>query len=174
MITSIKALIMSNKQVGDTTRDTKLVVLPGGRGPLFEVAAGHQRPSRRTEFSAKGRVPTRLAAGPEARALSQTQPASNGQKIARKKMGGAAGALRSARPIPTPNMADTPEKQKLRALRADKRQCPQCRITSDCSTRTDCTEPGCPDFKLWEKKEARAAGDAARDIEAATESEVAA
>lgn len=93
-------LILSYLRLLHTFRDT----VPGfagrsnmgGRGPLFKVAAGPQRPSRRTEFSAKGRVSTRLAAGPDARALSLTQPASTGPKIApKKKRGGAASALRS-------------------------------------------------------------------------------
>lgn len=93
-------LILSYLRLLHTFRDT----VPGfagrsnmgGRGPLFEVAAGPQRPSSRAEFSAKGRVPTRHGWGPESRALSLTPVSSTGPKIApKKKRGGAAGALRS-------------------------------------------------------------------------------
>lgn len=64
------------------------------------------------------------------------------------------GGNRSSRAITHTNpMSATWKKRKLRALSADKRQCSQCHITADSAARTDCSESGCPDFKVWEKKE---------------------
>lgn len=96
MFTPHKTLILNSKHDYATTGDTQLLVLPGGRGPLFEVAARPQRPSCRAEFSAKERMPTRLGFGPEADALAPTQPAKRTPKIGpKKKRGGAAAALRT-------------------------------------------------------------------------------
>lgn len=50
------------------------------------------------------------------------------------------------------NMPDTRKKKKLRSQGTDKRQCPKCHINADCAARNDCTEDGCPDFKIWKKE----------------------